>query len=608
MRIVWIGTIFVWWISASGQDGAAIYLTRCVGCHDAAAKRVPPLTALQALGPIQILRSLDSGAMKTQAEGLSARERFALARYIGVGPGRKTILPPSAFCAGDRLSVRDNAGAARWSGWSPDFANTRFQSEPAAGLTASDAVRLKLKWAFGLGSEINARSQPAIAGGRLFVGTQAGTLYALDARTGCVDWSFQAGGAIRSPLVIGSGGGAAVYFGDDKATTYAIDAATGKLNWKVRVDDHFTARITAAPQLVEGVLFVPVSSTEEVLPPLPSYECCTFRGSIVALKAATGEQVWKTFTIPEPARQTEKNKAGVQMYGPSGAGIWSTPTFDPQNNALYVATGNNYSDPPTSTSDAVLALDRSTGRLLWTRQLSSNDAYNDSCGYPGKRNCPDSNGPDFDFGQPPILVKMKDGRRMLVIAQKSGLVYGLNPDRHGDVVWKARVGEGGQLGGSQWGSAADQEKVYVAISDLKFIVALDGKGMALQADPSAGGGLYALRVASGEKVWFAKPATCGSRSNCSPAQSAAVTAIPGLVFSGSVDGHLRGYNAETGEVVWDFDTVRDYETVNGTKAHGGSLDGPGPVLAGGMLFVNSGYGQFGGMPGNVLLAFSVDGK
>ena len=608
MRILWIGIVFVLWPSASGQDGAAIYLTRCAGCHDAPAKRVPPFAALQVMGPIQILRSLDSGAMKTQAEGLSAGERFALAKYLGARAVRDPSLPPSAFCAGDRLSFRDKPGAARWSGWSPDFDNARFQGEAPAGLTARDAVRLKLKWAFGLGAGINARSQPAIAGGRLFVGSQLGSLYSLDARTGCVDWTFQAGGAIRSPIVIGSGSKAAIYFGDDKATVYAVDATTGKLNWKVRVDDHFTARITAAPQLVEGVLFVPVSSTEEVLPPLPSYECCTFRGSIVALKAATGQQVWKAFTISEPARQTEKNKAGTQMYGPSGAGVWSTPTFDPKNDALYVATGNNYSDPPTPTSDAVLALDRSSGRWLWSRQLSSNDAYNDSCGYPGKRSCPDSNGPDYDFGQPPILVTMKDGRRMLVIAQKSGLVYGLNPDRHGEVVWQALVGEGGQLGGSQWGSAADQEKVYVAVSDLKFIVALDGKGMALQADPSAGGGLYALRIASGEKVWFAKPASCGSRDNCSPAQSAAVTAIPGVIFSGSVDGHLRGYDAGTGEVIWDFDTVRDYETVNGTKAHGGSLDGPGPVVAGGMLFVNSGYGQFGGMPGNVLLAFSVDGK
>jgi polyvinyl alcohol dehydrogenase (cytochrome) len=329
----------------------------------------------------------------------------------------------------------------------------------------------------------------------------------------------------------------------------------------------------------------------------------------VALSAANGDKLWQTFTITDPAVPTRMSPAGTQQYGPSGAAVWTTPTIDEQLDALYVATGDNYSDPPTNTSDAVLAMDLKTGKLLWSAQLTSDDAFNSACSMPIPGNCPATHGSDSDFGQPPILLTLRDGKRALVIAQKSGMAYGLDPDAKGNMLWQTRVGKGGMFGGSQWGSASDGAKVYVAISDLAMSAVPDTKstkGYRFVLDPHQGGGLYALDSRTGTIVWSAPATPCdASRTSCSPAQSAAVTAIPGVVFSGSVDGHLRAYSSSTGRVLWDTDTARDFPAVNGKPANGGSIDGAGPAIVNGMIFVNSGYGQWGGISGNVLLAFSV---
>jgi polyvinyl alcohol dehydrogenase (cytochrome) len=294
------------------------------------------------------------------------------------------------------------------------------------------------------------------------------------------------------------------------------------------------------------------------------------------------------------------------MWGPSGAPIWTAPTIDPQRNVIYLTTGDNYSDPPTANSDAFLAIDRSTGKILWSRQMTEGDAYTSACRMPDKSNCPDSNGPDVDFASAPILVTLANGRRVLVAGQKSGVVHALDPDRDGAVLWSTRIGKGGTLGGVQWGSAADASNVYVALSDVGRISL--SYSTSSDIDSKAGGGMFALRLDNGERVWYTPAPECGNRARCSPAQSAAVSAIPGIAFSGSVDGHFRAYSAADGKIVWDIDTVRPYDTVNGVAARGGSLDGAGPAIAGGMVFVNSGYGNNGGIPGNVLLAFSVDGK
>jgi polyvinyl alcohol dehydrogenase (cytochrome) len=593
-------------------DGAAIYKERCASCHDAPQARVPSLSTIRAMTGQAIYVALTGGAMKSQAAGLSTLQLFALIGYIAPTGGaaaaniEKTCKGTEAFSP---------ASGPNWNGWSPGVTNSRFQDAKSAGLTAAGVSKLKVKWAFNLGAITGARSQPAIVGARVFVASQTGVLYSLDAHSGCTWWGYKAAAGIRSGVTLGDANGVpAVFFPDGGGTLYALNADTGELIWKTKPASHWATAGTATPRFYKGVLYQPFASIEEALAADPSVQCCTFRGSVVALEAATGKKLWESFTILETPKPTGgKLTAQKEPLGPSGAGIWSSPTIDEKLGLLYVATGDNYSAPTTNTSDALLAMELKTGKLVWSRQLTENDAYNVGCSMPAKTNCPDSAGPDFDFGQSPILVDLPGGKRALVIGQKSGLVHAVDPDQGGKVLWQTRVGQGSALGGSQWGSASDGRLVYVAISDIEINgVVPDPKrpeGYHLTLNPKKGGGLHALDVATGRISWSAKPAACqDGRTDCSPAQSAAVTAIPGVVFSGAVDGHLRAYSAESGSVLWDTDTAREFSAVNGGNAHGGSIDVAGPAVVDGMVFVNSGYGQWGGMPGNVLLAFSVDGK
>jgi polyvinyl alcohol dehydrogenase (cytochrome) len=605
------------------QDGASLYRQRCAVCHEGGASdRAPDRTILQYMPAASIVRTLETGVMREMAGSLTPAQRDAIAAFLTANaPRAKSDAAPRpsiGLCPASSKSFSIEPGAPQWNGWSPDLSNHRFQPAAIAGMSATDVPRLKLKWAFGFEGDYLAFSQPSIVAGNLFVGSQQGKVFSLDAGTGCLRWSFQADTAVRTAVTIGLLSGKqppnyAAFFGDQRGGVYAVDAATGHLLWKVQADSHPQTRITGSPQFFRGRVYVPVSSAEEVASIDPHYECCRFRGSVVALDAQTGAQVWKTYLIDQAPHPTTKSALGTQFLGPSGVAIWCAPTLDPEHKVLYVGTGNNYSDPAVTTSDAILALDMDTGKLLWSRQLTPDDAYNSSCRTTFE-NCPKSKGPDFDFGSSPILVSLPGGHRALVAGQKSGVVYALDPDNGGKVLWQVRVGEGGVNGGVQWGSAADEDNAYVALSDVtrtRHETTINGQKMVTRTlDPFKGGGLFAVRLASGEKAWQTLPSksACQDRPNCSPSQSSAVTAIPGAVFSGAMDGHLRAYSATDGHIVWDFDAVRDFTTVNGVPARGGAFDGPGPAIVGGILYVNSGYGRFGAMPGNVLLAFSVDGK
>jgi polyvinyl alcohol dehydrogenase (cytochrome) len=453
---------------------------------------------------------------------------------------------------------------------------------------------LKLKWAFGFPGGTQAYGNPSIVAGRVFVGSDNGTVYALDADTGCIYWSFKADGGVRGAPSVGRAGNRdAVYFGDLTANVFALDAVTGQQIWKKQVDTHKFARVTGAPTLADGKLYVPVSSVEEVPASQASYECCTFRGSVVALEAATGNQIWKSYTVQEAPQQVGKNSKGTPLWGPAGAAVWSAPTIDVRRGALYIGTGNSYTGPAVKTSDSVIAMDLKTGKILWWNQATSEDAFLVGC-RPGNENCPKELGPDFDFGNAPILRALPGGTRILVVGQKSGIVWGFDPDNSGKTVWQFKAGKGSALGGIEWGSAADEQAAYIPVSDVL-------------AAPNEAGGLFALKLATGEKIWStpAPKLECNSGRGCTGAQSAPVSVIPGVVFSGSVDGHMRAYSTVDGRIIWDYNTAREFETVNHVPAKGGSIDSAGPVIAGGLLLTNSGYALWRGLPGNVLLAFSA---
>ena len=488
-----------------------------------------------------------------------------------------------------------------WNGWGASLSNDRFQ-RTHAGLRQEQISSLKLKWAFGFDGDPWAVSQPVVAGGRVFIGSFSGFVHAIDLHTGCTYWKFKAAGPVRAAVIIGPSSAKdpnpSAFFSDAIGNAYRLDANTGRLVWKVQVEDHKAARTVGSPQLHDGRLYVPISSFEEVLAGNPKYECCTFRGSIVALDAVSGRLVWHTHSIGLPAQATGRNSIGTQLHGPSGAASFSAPTIDTRLKRLYFTTGNSYSEPAADTSDAILGIDLESGRIVWTSQMTPGDAFNVACTQPDKTNCPAKKGDDLAFASPAMLVTTRTNKRLLIAGQKSGMVHALDPDQNGRKVWSTRVGAGGLLGGVMWGSATDGDTVYVAVSDA-FV---QGK-----VNPDAGG-LVALRTSDGKLLWRTPAPTCGDRIPCLAAQTAAVTLIPGTVFSGARDGVFRAYSSTSGRILWEFGTARTFETVNGVKAKGGTLDVGGAAVVDGIVLTASGYPQFGGLGGNVLLAFSADGR
>jgi polyvinyl alcohol dehydrogenase (cytochrome) len=596
--------------AADDPYAAQLFAQHCAMCHEASAggaARIPSVSQLKSMTPAAILKTLEGGTMRTQAAVLSANERQAVANFLGTAVTterrREEIVNPCAAAA-----WKDGPG---WTSWGSGLSNTRFQSSKDAGLKAEDLPRLTLKWAFALPDSAVLRSQPAVYRGWVFVGSQNGDVYALDTSTGCVHWTTTVQAEVRSGITVGDvAGRPALFFGDSAGYLYGLDAATGRQLWKLQMDEHPASKATSSPTFYQGRLYVGVSSLEEALAVSPGYVCCTFRGSVLSVQAADGKVLWKRYMIDEAATPRPQSKRGSRVTGPSGVGVWTAPTLDPGRDTMYVTTGDNYSDPPTALSDSVVAMKMSSGEIIWSKQFTAGDAWNSSCMLEQGVNCPDSNGPDFDFAASAMLVSPGNGRRVLLVGQKSGMAYGLDPDRQGQILWQARVGEGGAIGGIEWGPATDGRNIYIALSDVRYQVSLvAGKGdRVFELDRTKGGGIFAFSADNGERIWHTAPPGCGDRKPCSPAQSAAVTGIPGAVFSGSLDGHLRAYSTATGKIVWDYDTMREFQTVNGLPGHGGALDVGGAVVAGGMVFATSGSAQRNGLPGNVLLGFAVSGR
>jgi polyvinyl alcohol dehydrogenase (cytochrome) len=580
---------------AQTTKGAVLFENQCASCHGNpnSSKPAPEILSLWKM-TAEAIYAARTKAPHTALTGVTDADFNEVAFYLGRRrPDIAKIADAKSMvnqCPGNS-PIGDLSSKPLWNGWGNDVSNARFQSAKGAGLTASQIPNLKLKWAFGFPGAEEVYGQPTVAGGRVFVGVDTGAVYSLDAETGCVYWSYQADAGVRTAVSIApiKGKGATkfgIYFGDIRANMYMLDAATGKEIWKVKVEDHPVAKITGAPMLYEDRLYVPVSSQEERSAGWSTvYPCCTFRGSVVALDAANGHTIWKTYPVQDPPKPTNKLANSVQQYGPNGGAIWSTPTLDVKNHAIYVGTGDAYTKPVSPNTDAIMALDMKTGKVIWSVQDTQQDAWLSGCGGEIKsENClpPSEIGPDYDFGASPILKTLPNGHRILVAGQKSGMVWGHDPDRDGTVVWKAQLVKKLALGMITFGGAADDQNAYFGLRT---------------------GAVAAVKMDTGEEKWstpIPPPPGPGPKG-----ETAAITAIPGAIFSGGWDGMLRAFSTDDGHLIWEYNMIRDYDTVNHVPAKGGSMAAAGPTVAGGMLFVGSGYVFTAGTPGNALLVFAA---
>lgn len=570
--------------SAGTETGFAVFQTHCMGCHgNPNVPQAPQPSAIRQMSPEHIYEALTTGPMKGQGDALTDDQKRMLAIFMSGRPfgslqeGDASQMP-NRCPSNPPLAAPDPA--RDWNGWGGNPSNDRYKT--ASGLKAADVPKLKLKWAFGYPGGLSAFGQPTVVSGRVFVGTDTGYVYSLDAKTGCVYWSYQAKGTVRSAVRVApvKGGTAlhwGVFFGDFHANVYGLDAQSGKELWTTRVSDHFVARITAGPAYHDGRLFVPVSSSEEFNAAVLDYPCCTNRGSVVALDATTGKRLWTAWTVPEP-KPTHKNSKGVQLYAPAGGSVWNSPTVDAKRGAIYFGTGDGETDPAPRTTDAIMAVDMKTGRTLWSYQAHAGDAFLGGCSGPQKtENCPRENGPDLDIGNSPILKDLGGGKRVVIAATKDGHVIALDPDRKGKELWNIQVLPPGtrKAGGIYWGGAADGANAYYGLS---------------------AGAATAVQLKTGRKLWY-QPLSAGNNS-------AATTAIPGVAFLGGMDGKLHALRVKDGHPIWSFDTAQPFDTVNKVPAHGGGMGSAGPTVSGGMLFVGSGYAVVGDRSGNVLLAFA----
>jgi polyvinyl alcohol dehydrogenase (cytochrome) len=491
-----------------------------------------------------------------------------------------TLLSGAGLAAQCNMSPVLESMDTDWSGWGNGYGNTRYVQ---AGIAGSDLNAIKLRWAFGFAETGSVVGNPTIRGNTLFIGVDSGVVHALDVDTGCVHWTFKADTGVRTAPAFGMVNDAPrLFFGDNGGQVYSVDAGTGRLDWKVEVDAHPAAKLTGSPQFVHletenapNRLMVPVSSGEEGLGAVPGYNCCTFRGSVVSLDARDGSILWQSFTITPDAESTGENTSG-----PSGGAIWSAPTLDPANGVMYVTTGDAYSAPADKGTDALIAMDILTGEHLWISQGTADDIWTVACMRPG---ADDDCGPDQDYGSPAMLVPTGDGHTLLA-GQKSGIVRAFAAGDGRVERATALVENTTEFGGKIiWGGASDGTRAYFGLGT---------------------GGIAGVNVETGNIDWFTPIEPVAERSR-NIGHDGPLTVTGDLVLSGGWDGMFRILSSSTGELLWQFDTVRTFETVNGVEARGGSMGAAGPIVSGKRLFVPTGYvGVKNGMQGNALLMFS----
>ncbi|HET9160676.1 MAG TPA: PQQ-binding-like beta-propeller repeat protein, partial [Caulobacteraceae bacterium] len=507
-------------VAQPAPDGAALFDARCKTCHDPATGRAPNRTSLAVMRPADIVDALTNGVMVPMASGLSQADKAAIARFLTEMPDAHppaAVSPPPVAAGGrgpsqaaarptgvDKMCDTNGPITAQPGDWAtlgvtPDM--KRYQANP--GLKASDVSKLKVKWAYSMAGG----GLPTVVGDWLFVTNRTGKFYAMDAKTGCVHWVAEAASRTTPNIVRNalSPSGWLTIIGERNRTVRAIDAQTGKTIWQSEsLESVPAAGITGTPVIAGDRILVPLTSGEEGAAGSNTYECCKFQGALVSLDLKTGKQQWKTKVLPEPLKPIGKNSAGTTQYGPAGGAIWSAPTVDTKRGLVYVATGDSYTVAPTKGADAIVAIELATGKIRWSNQVTENDNFIMNCDRATKpANCPDPEGPDHDFGASTILFTLKGGKQILLAGQKSGEVYGIDPDK-GNVIWKKKVGAGGALGGVEWGMGADPDRLYVTISDIALLFN--------QVNPSVGigpttgepkPGIYALNPANGAMIWSA---------------------------------------------------------------------------------------------------------
>ena len=589
--------------STDREAGEAQYRLACAECHEGALLEAPQRSALALFPPERIVQSLESGIMATAGMALTREEKRQVAFFLtGQQATREPTSLSSFSCQPTRTADLPLSRPVSWNGWGGEAGNSRHQPE-SGGLNRDNVGQLSLKWAFAFPGATRSRAQPVVTPEVVFTGSQDGTVYALDRNNGCPIWTYSAEGEVRGSLYVDTdeqGVPETVLFGDFTAHAYALHAQTGELLWKTPVHDHEAAIVTGSVIAHDGTVVVPVSSLEVILASRTDYECCTFRGALVALDIETGEERWRTYTTDLP-RPTILSTAGTQQYGPSGAPIWSSPTIDAARNLVYAGTGENYSSPANGLSDAVLAVSLESGELVWSAQLTRDDAWNGACSRRAP-NCPEEDGPDYDIGAAPILTRDEHGREVLLVGQKSGMVYALDPADDGRLLWEQRAGSGGTMGGIHYGMSASPSALFVGVSDLPTNNPYNvGPGHP---------GIHALSLSTGEILWRKDLSDqCEeSRFLCWHGISAAVSSAEDLVFAGGLDGILRAFDPESGEILWQTATLQSFGAPNGVEARGGAIEADGPVLVGGEVFVTSGYDKWNEAPGNVLLVYSLDGQ
>ena len=603
-----------------GYLGEKLFDQHCASCHDNPAMHAPTREALSGFSKETVMVALEFGKMQPMAAHLNKQERGLIAIYLA------GAAPPDPWLEEHRCTDGAGGDATEYvTNWGLGSNNRRFVPEAMTGITRDNVASLELTWSLAFPKVSDMRSQPAIIGDTLYFGDKTGKLYAIDRRRGCVLRHTEVLSGIRSAItaVTLNSGRKLLVFADSMASIYAVDPQSMEVVWQEAARVYETSVITGSISYHDDKLFVPVSSYEVAVSGSPTHICCKSHGGLIALDATNGSQLWEWHSTPDATLQGQ-NTAGADLYGPSGASVWTTPAIDPKRNRIYFGTGENLSHPATDTSDAIISLDMDTGELAWSFQATIGDVWNAAC-LNGGANCPENAGGDFDFGASVIIADWPEGGEVLLAGQKSGEVFALNPDtgnRGGELYWRQRVSQGTTNGGIHWGMALSGKRLVVPVADPE---------RDHRPDYTPRPGLYTLDLASGETLWE-QPVTRGCdipeaskpkiglesmRSGNKPdlaemyrcsfyyGLSAAATVTPELAFSAGLDGKVRAYDLQSGEVLWQTETAKRFDTSNGVSGHGGAIDVSGQVIAGEWLYVQSGYSMFGQLPGNVLLAYKL---